>query len=255
MALTDKLTNIAEAIRAETGGTESLTLDEMAESVSSIGATLIGFIERTLTEYSNSSIQKIGDGAFMGFSSLKTVDLPEVTRLGQYAFQNSGIETICLPKLTTVGLNRVFSGCGNLKSASFPLLTRTNDFAFSGCGKLENLHLPTATRIDYYGCASCSKLARIDLPKVTFISNNAFSDSKSFATLILRSETMCALNSTSAFSATLISSGTGYIYVPRALLSDDDETKDYRRATNWVMYANRFRAIEDYPEICGEVSA
>ena len=28
-------------------------------------------------------------------------------------------------------------------------------------------------------------------------------------------------------------------------------TKDYRRATNWSNYASQFRAIEDYPEICG----
>jgi hypothetical protein len=38
--------------------------------------------------------------------------------------------------------------------------------------------------------------------------------------------------------------------VPKALLSDDDATKDYRRATNWSTFANQFRAIEDYPEIC-----
>jgi hypothetical protein len=38
----------------------------------------------------------------------------------------------------------------------------------------------------------------------------------------------------------------GYFYVPRALLSDDDATKDYRRATNWATYASQFRALEDY---------
>ena len=38
----------------------------------------------------------------------------------------------------------------------------------------------------------------------------------------------------------------GYIYVPRALLSDTDETKDYRRATNWSTFATQFRALEDY---------
>ena len=43
-----------------------------------------------------------------------------------------------------------------------------------------------------------------------------------------------------------IAAGNGYIYVPRALLSDDDETKDYRRATNWSTYAAQFRALEDY---------
>ena len=36
MALTDKLTNIADAIRGKTGGTEKLTLDGMATAISGI---------------------------------------------------------------------------------------------------------------------------------------------------------------------------------------------------------------------------
>ena len=37
----------------------------------------------------------------------------------------------------------------------------------------------------------------------------------------------------------------GFIYVPKALL------EDYKVATNWSVFADKFRAIEDYPEICG----
>jgi hypothetical protein len=74
---------------------------------------------------------------------------------------------------------------------------------------------------------------------------------------------MCTLANTSAFSNCNHFHGTvnsqynpdglkdGYIYVPKALLSDEDETMDYRRATNWSTFASQFRAIEDYPEICG----
>ena len=36
MALTDKLTNIADAIRGKTGGTEGLTLDQMATEIAGI---------------------------------------------------------------------------------------------------------------------------------------------------------------------------------------------------------------------------
>ena len=38
----------------------------------------------------------------------------------------------------------------------------------------------------------------------------------------------------------------GYFYVPRALLSDTDSTKDYRQATNWSTYSTQFRALEDW---------
>jgi len=36
MALTDKLTNIADAIRAKTGESDLLTLDEMPDAIASI---------------------------------------------------------------------------------------------------------------------------------------------------------------------------------------------------------------------------
>ena len=64
--------------------------------------------------------------------------------------------------------------------------------------------------------------------------------SSAFTTLILRSETVATLPSTSAFSSTPIASGTGYIYVPRALVDS------YKAASNWSTYANQFRALEDY---------
>ena len=63
--------------------------------------------------------------------------------------------------------------------------------------------------------------------------------------MILRSETMAVLKYTKAFEGTPIESGTGYIYVPAALIDS------YKTATNWTQYADQFRAIEDYPDICG----
>ena len=59
--------------------------------------------------------------------------------------------------------------------------------------------------------------------------------------MIIRSDTVCTLNSTNAFT------GTPYIYVPSALVNS------YKTATNWSSYAAQIRAIEDYPEICGGV--
>ena len=48
-----------------------------------------------------------------------------------------------------------------------------------------------------------------------------------------------------AVSYTKISSGSGYIYVPAALVDS------YKAAGNWQYYADQIRAIEDYPEITG----
>ena len=57
---------------------------------------------------------------------------------------------------------------------------------------------------------------------------------------------MCELDDVSVFSDTPISKGTGYIYVPKALV------ESYQAHEKWSTYSNQFRAIEDYPEICGQ---
>ena len=84
-----------------------------------------------------------------------------------------------------------------------------------------------------------------DFPSATSIGNNAFNGCTKLTSLILRSETMATLSSTGALSGTPIASGTGYIYVPAALVDS------YKAASNWSTYANQIRAIEDYPDICG----
>ncbi|MBP3510306.1 leucine-rich repeat protein [Oscillibacter sp.] len=102
-----------------------------------------------------------------------------------------------------------------------------------------------ATRIGRSAFEYCSELITADFQAVTRIDSYAFSECSKLTALILRSETMATLSSTSAFNSTPIKSGTGYIYVPAALVDS------YKAANNWSTYANQIRAIEDYPEICG----
>ena len=106
------------------------------------------------------------------------------------------------------------------------------------------------TSIGEYAFSYCISLESVDFTAVTSIGAYAFENDTVLASVILRNtESVCALANVNAFNNTLIASGSGFIYVPRALLSDVDETMDYRRATNWTTF--QFRAIEDYPDICG----
>lgn len=100
------------------------------------------------------------------------------------------------------------------------------------------------TQLGEYSFYNCPELATVDVPNVTVIGTNAFTWCKKLNTLVLRSNTLCTL--TKDMAQTGIANKTGYIYVPRALLGDDDSTKDYRRATNWSTVASQFRALEDY---------
>lgn len=60
---------------------------------------------------------------------------------------------------------------------------------------------------------------------------------------IIRTPTVAKLVNKNALQNTMIEDGTGYIYVPSALV------ETYKTASNWVTYADQIRAIEDYPEI------
>lgn len=92
----------------------------------------------------------------------------------------------------------------------------------------------------------CSSLTKADFSALKTIDSSVFNGCLKLATLILRDASgVCSLNSTGVFQSTPIASGTGYIYVPSALVDA------YKAATNWSTYADQIRAIEDYPDITG----
>jgi hypothetical protein len=89
-------------------------------------------------------------------------------------------------------------------------------------------------------------VTKVELDVCSKIDTLAFYFCGKLETLILRkSDAICTLSATGAFTGTPIASGTGYIYVPLALVDT------YKTATNWSTYAAQIRAIEDYPDICG----
>ena len=84
-----------------------------------------------------------------------------------------------------------------------------------------------------------ANITLLDFSALTSIPAGAFNGT-SLTTLILRKTTIINLTNKNALQYTPIANGTGYIYVPKALI------EKYKTATNWSTYANQFRAIEDY---------
>ena len=132
-----------------------------------------------------------------------------------------------------------------LVAASFKNATSVGSGSFWSSPKLEKVNFPSLERITLSNTfRACPKLNNVVLPKLTTLSGSGtFMECSALDTLVLSGDTVCQLAGTTAFNNTPIASGTGYIYVPKALI------EEYKVATNWAVYAEQFRAIEDYPEI------
>ena len=266
------LTAIADAIRAKTGKEDALTLDGMAAAVAGLNVAgknveFIGLIDRTITEAVSEDVTGVGSYAFHSCKTLESVRFPNATNIGDYAFYGcTSLERADLSNITSVGLN-VFYGCGALESADFPKVTSVENYMFYNCKALESGNFPNAASIGTSAFQYCDALKSVDFPIAQSVGQNAFFNCKALAsaafprmtsigvqafrqalaltTLILSGDTVRALKAANAFASTPIESGTGYIYVPAALVDS------YKAATNWSTYADQIRAIEDYPDITG----
>ena len=136
--------------------------------------------------------------------------------------------------------------CTAITSVDFPNVTKASGYTFYECRNLKTANMPSLKTMESYGFQGCASLTRLDFPCLIRIQAGMFYGCQSLNTLILRrSDDICYLNSPmQAFDDTPIARGTGYIYVPAALIDT------YKTATNWSVFADQFRAIEDYPEIC-----
>lgn len=217
------------------------------------GSTVRNLLDRTISgDFADSEITGVGAYAFYNCTKLTSIYLPNVTTAEAYAFANCGAKVINLPKLTTLNGGDYaynFGSCPNLTTLIVPELLETKGESISGCLKLTTFVATKLQEIYYRGMRQVG-LAKLDLPSCSIIATQALFGSPNLVTLILRNESeVCNLHNVNAFTGTPIASGSGYIYVPSALI------ESYKTATNWSIFENQIRAIEEYPDICGEVCA
>lgn len=223
------LTAVADAIRERAGTTEDMVFPDGFVSV--VGELvnpenyLAAVMNLEVVELVNSLVTSITPLFQANNSKLKRVDLAQVATLGEKAFYKcSALETVNLPLVQSIGPQ-----------------------VFGDCNSLTVIYLPSLKTIEGWGFnfAYCANLVKVHLPQVTNLTANEFAGCSKLSTIILGSDSICSLPNTNAFDGTPIANGTGYIYVPSALVDS------YKAATNWSTYASQIRAIEDYPEITG----
>ena len=179
-------------------------------------------ISNTLTEYSNDTITSIRAYSFRDATALKKVSLPALISSGAYSFQNTRLESVNMPLLENAA-NNMFYG-SSLVSVNLPNVKTAYGGSFQSCTELKEADFSNATSINSNAFYGCSKLEKL---------------------ILRRTSGICTLANVNAFTNSSIVSGTGFVYVPKELLSK------YQSATNWSTYASQIRAIEDYPEITG----
>ena len=130
--------------------------------------------------------------------------------------------------------------CEKITSFDFPNAVTMYGSAAYGCTRLTSVHCPVLGSVGNSGFALCTKISSLDFNLLNTINNYALYRCSSLTTLILRNSSIATLANINALTSTPIASGTGYIYVPSALIDS------YKTATNWTMYASQFRALEDY---------
>lgn len=217
-------------------------------------------INDTLTEYTSEEVTSVRASVFSQATSLQKVDLPNAKRIGgsafsysgllevnlprveiidSAAFQNTKLQTISLPIVTKMG-NSCFSNCSQLTNVSMPCLTSLESYAFSTCSKLKSVYFPEVTVVKS-SCLANTLIEILDLPKITRIESTGLTNMTVLKALVIRNtESICGVTSTNSLNYTPIASGTGYIYVPSALVDS------YKSATNWSPFAAQIRALEDY---------
>lgn len=173
-----------------------LIVEEAGGGSSEVDKTVKELVEGTLVKFANEDITSIAAHKFRG-SSLETIDCPNVTEIGDYAFNEckslknltvnpttdignhtfrycSSLETIDFPLLSgSIGAS-CFSECTALKKVNIPNVTKLGDSSFSNCTSLETIDFPLATLNGGYVFCNCINLKSCKLPEVTALTTKTF---------------------------------------------------------------------------------
>ena len=190
-----------------------------------------------------SGTTSLRSGLCFGNSHLTYIDAPDVTSVGNNAFDScSSLTSVNLLSVTSID-DYCFSGCTSFTSVNLPDVTSIGESAFYGCTSLTSVNLPSIVSIGgkYFGntFGNCTKLTTVDLgPNVTSIGQGAFNIyNSSLTSFTCRATTPPALGSNvfgfNGAPENLV------IYVPA------ESVDAYKAASGWSDFANKIQAIAE----------
>ena len=225
-------------------------------------------VEGTLTSINDSSITQVGDYAFYCNLSLNSITLSECLSVGENAFKNSAIQTVSLPKITSIKANG-FNNCRSLQSLNAPnivevgqtaitdtLLTTLNFANVTKCSSqsfyanksVTSINFPKITDVGSTAFGQCTALEIADFGSLASVANSILSGCTALNTLILRKNSMVSLSRASELSSTQFGTNGngGTLYVPESLVNT------YKGNAKWAEAMaynenNQILAIEGSP--------
>lgn len=164
-------------------------------------------IDRSVTEYRDDVVTRIGTNAFNGCTKLQTVDCPSVTYIEGNPFANcNSIEYVGLDgigaystqlfssasrKLKEIRLSSAthfaasFSRYSALESVIVPKARQVYKNAFQNCSSLKNVDFSAAESVGEYAFQNCAKLTECDFPELTTIGQYGFAGCTSLTNINL----------------------------------------------------------------------
>ena len=169
-----KILNDELNITYKFSGAYHLSKVELSESITKIPYKCFSNAYN-LFDINLTNITEIGDSAFSRCYKLNpSGKMPNLTTIGNYAFQDTGITSCNFPKLTSIG-QYAFSSCSLMTNITIPKgVTYINDYAFQYCQSLRSVDLSNVTEIGTYAFTMCNSLKTIKSDKVLTINNEAF---------------------------------------------------------------------------------
>ena len=282
------LSDIAAAIREKNGLTDTYKPSEMAAAIQAIttssgdpdtpgddpivstidfddyiGRSLSGEVEFACTRIGRYGLAGCnyvtkftvdGDGcgvsAFVGCSSLQELSLPNATEFGtECCYKLTKLATVNAPQAVTINDN-AFTACSALTTITLGDVKVVGDEAFKECTALTKIDFGAHEQAhSYYSMYHGAKLG-----------GDIFSYCDNLTAIIFRgNEVPLAQSYASPFPDHFKASYSGllepgYIYVPRDMI-ETYQTYNGNTSGLYPYYDHfsmmNYRAIEDYPEICG----
>ena len=166
-------------------GIQKVTFEEGTASVLD---NLFRYAEKLKDVELLSSMESIGECAFLQCKALEGITIPEsITSLGESAFYGcSSLKEITVPSQVSVIRESTFSGCTSLATANLPqTITSIGRSAFYDCDALTEVDLPDElTSLAEYAFYDCDALTNLVIPdKLKTISSRTFMNSGALKTV------------------------------------------------------------------------